>query len=327
MKKFFSIIMPVYNSSQYLSYALRSVLQQSYSNFELLLINDGSKDNSVDICREFSKKDDRIIFIDKKNEGVAISRNRCLDIAQGEYILFVDSDDILYGNALENIYLTLSTLRPDMLRFEYQYIDEKGDELYPNYEKIRRKKEQKNVMDSPSFMERIMYSEYFLCVNCYKRLIISQSNLRFKEGCTFNEDTLFICQFLTHSKRNVYISDKVYGYRKTKNAVTMNFTERNANDILGVFHDLNLMANSCDLNLKRSVKRVSQYLLLNLYEHCSMFSDERFSQALAICLKEPLLLEWKLFVIFQRKAEVLWRVINLKRKITRRINYYLNSRN
>ena len=102
--------MPVYNSSQFLDIALRSVLLQSFKDFELIVINDGSKDNSAEICKQFAEKDSRIVFIDKVNEGVAISRNRCLDIARGKYIIFVDSDDILYSGALEKIYREIEKL-------------------------------------------------------------------------------------------------------------------------------------------------------------------------------------------------------------------------
>lgn len=315
--------MPVYNSSQFLDIALRSVLLQSFKDFELIVINDGSKDNSAEICKQFAEIDNRIVFIDKVNEGVAISRNRCLDIARGKYIIFVDSDDILYSGALEIIYREIGALKPDLIRYEYQYIDEKGSDLYPNYKKIDRKKYQGVILDSASFMSRIMMNEYFLCMHCFKKDMIAKTLLRFKEGCTFNEDTLFICRFLTYSKRNLYISDKVYGYRKTSSAVTMNFTKKNASDILGVFCDLYKLADTCGQPLSKNIKKVAQYLLLNLYEHRNLLNEQGFYDAIKVCVQTPYIGEWTIFRYMHRYSKIVWLILNVKRKIIRKIKFTL----
>ncbi len=88
-----SIIVPVYNAQKYLSECIRSIVNQTYTNLEIILVNDGSKDNSLQICREFAKQDSRIVVLDKENGGQATARNMALDIARGAYIGFVDSDD------------------------------------------------------------------------------------------------------------------------------------------------------------------------------------------------------------------------------------------
>ena len=88
-----SIIIPVYNASKYLYRCLDSILNQTFRDFELILINDGSTDNSLEILREYETKDSRIIVIDKPNEGVSAARNQGIEIAKGEYIMFCDSDD------------------------------------------------------------------------------------------------------------------------------------------------------------------------------------------------------------------------------------------
>ena len=90
-----SIIIPVYNSEKYISKCLDSVLNQTYKDIEVLVINDGSKDNSIDILREYEKKDDRIVVIDKENEGVAKTRNMGIKKATGDYIMFIDNDDFI----------------------------------------------------------------------------------------------------------------------------------------------------------------------------------------------------------------------------------------
>ena len=96
-----SIIIPVYNSEKYISKCLDSVLNQTYKNIEILVINDGSKDNSIDILREYEKKDDRIVVIDKENEGVAKTRNQGIKKATGDYIMFIDNDDFIDEDYVE----------------------------------------------------------------------------------------------------------------------------------------------------------------------------------------------------------------------------------
>ena len=98
---FFSIIMPAYNAEKYLDKAIKSVLDQSFRDFELIVINDGSHDRTADICRAYTTKDARFKFIDKENGGVAAARNDALDVAKGVFIMFVDSDDVIYPHSLK----------------------------------------------------------------------------------------------------------------------------------------------------------------------------------------------------------------------------------
>lgn len=107
IQPFFSIIIPAYNAGAFLPSTLKSIYVQEYSNFELIIINDGSTDNTEEICEHYTDIDSRVSFISKCNEGVAIARNKGLDIAKGEYILFVDADDVLYPNALSTLYDSL----------------------------------------------------------------------------------------------------------------------------------------------------------------------------------------------------------------------------
>ena len=98
-----SIIIPIYNSNKYLKECLDSIINQTYSNLEIILIDDGSKDNSFDICEEYAKKDKRIILKKKNNEGVSATRNLGIEICTGKYILFIDSDDYCNENMIEKI--------------------------------------------------------------------------------------------------------------------------------------------------------------------------------------------------------------------------------
>lgn len=154
--------MPAYNAEKYLDKAIKSVLDQSFRDFELIVINDGSHDRTADICRAYITKDARFKFIDKENGGVAAARNDALDVAKGVFIMFVDSDDVIYPHSLQTLYEVLSKAPYDYLRFEYQTIDEEGNSLYPNYEAKNRKKFSGKCVDAawrPGKLFCCLYSE------------------------------------------------------------------------------------------------------------------------------------------------------------------------
>ena len=99
-----SIIIPVYNCEEYLEICIKSVLNQTYDKFELILINDGSKDSSGEICKKYSNIDKRVIYINQNNIGVSRTRQKGINISKGEYLTFIDSDDYIDKNYLLNLY-------------------------------------------------------------------------------------------------------------------------------------------------------------------------------------------------------------------------------
>ena len=108
MKRKYSIIVPVYNVEKYINECLSSLINQTYKNIEIVVINDGSSDNSLSLIEEYSRIDDRIRVIDQKNMGLGYTRNVGIDNAVGDYILFVDSDDYISLNTCEEIEAVLS---------------------------------------------------------------------------------------------------------------------------------------------------------------------------------------------------------------------------
>ena len=114
-----SIIVPVYNVEQYLSTCIDSVLAQTYTKWELILVDDGTPDNSGKICDEYKAKDDRIIVLHQKNGGQANARNHALDVCRGDFVTFLDSDDFLHQEALEYSMSLLLKTNADIAQFEY----------------------------------------------------------------------------------------------------------------------------------------------------------------------------------------------------------------
>lgn len=124
-----SIIVPIYNAEAYLNYCLVSIQKQTYKNLDIILVNDGSTDSSSDICLELAKNDDRIHYFVKENSGPSATRNYGLGKAKGDYLLFVDADDVLLPNAVETCVQASHESKAGMVIFTFERIDVKGDVL------------------------------------------------------------------------------------------------------------------------------------------------------------------------------------------------------
>lgn len=317
---FFSIIMPAYNAEKYLDEAIESVLKQSFPDFELIVVNDGSHDHTKDICQRWMKEDARVQFIDKKNAGVAAARNDALDVAKGVFIMFVDSDDVIYPHSLQTLYNVLSKTPYDYLRFEYKTIDELGKSLYLNYEGRKRRKYVGKNMDASLCIQRLVRGEFFSCVGVYKRSVIESHHLRLLKGCTYNEDTLFMMEYFMYSKAHSYINDVIYGYRKTNSAVTAKFTDRNFEDVIRVIEKLIAMDSDRGQIKHEVIKHVAESLCLHL-----LFSyPEKFCMnaetKMEYCISEPITPEWKTLRLLGLKWGMNFLpVLNFVRKVLRRL--------
>lgn len=310
-----SIIMPAYNASKYIGRALDTLLTQSFDDYEIILFNDGSNDDTARICVDYSERNSRIVFVDKENEGVAITRNRALKIAKGEYILFVDADDVIFPGSLQAIADKLKETQVDLLRFEFKTIDEYEHDLYPNYEAKRRRKYINKVMDAPDFMNKVMRGEYQLCFNVFRKQLLEQYKISFLEGCTYNEDTLFLIQYFCISKTHVYIPNVVYGYRKFAGAVTNNFTEKNFKDVTNVYNTIIALLPE-EIILHEAIKVVAENIGKTLYLKNKTFKNKIVQEdVIKYCATNPVTLDWKLFILF---GSCSWKYLDLVRKIKRR---------
>lgn len=325
METLFSIIIPAYNAEKHIKACLLSVVNQTYDNFELIIIDDGSTDNTSKICSNFVINDERIKFITKKkNEGVSIARNKGIENANGKYIVFIDSDDIVDRNLLYVLFKTMasSDRTIDYIRYEFQTIDEKGQQLYPNYESKRRSKLKGKIVDAADCISKIARNEFFLWSGIFRKDIIDKYNILFKGNCSYNEDTLFMVQFFCHSKNHLYIPDVLYGYRKFDGAVTSKFSEKNYNDVRTVFSELCWIYNGKDSDFKKVLRNVIEGIGLRLYNTKEYFNIEnsKDKSVFDFCINSPILIEWKLIKILGANiAERFFPLVNFARKIIRRI--------
>lgn len=211
MSSLVSIIVPIYNAEKYLCDCIESILRQTYTNFELILIDDGSTDDSENIINRYALKDERIYAFHKKNEGVSVARNFGLEKAQGEYIVFVDSDDLLPINSLE---IRINSIKDsDMVLGEYCIINESGiverNKLFNN---LSLNKNQ--AMNSIAINGELGYQGY-LWNKMYKRKIIIENQISFAKGIAYNEDRLFNVKYLEHCNDIVLCNEVVYHYRQS----------------------------------------------------------------------------------------------------------------
>lgn len=209
-----SIIIPVYNVEKYLRESLNSVLNQTLNDIEVICVDDCSTDNSFNILQEYSNKDTRIkLFKMENNSGPGIVRNKALDVAQGEYILFLDPDDWLDLSACELLYEQASKYNNDLVMFNYCEYFEKTQQ----YNKIsNRTKPFENVENKNNIIIRDCNKNFFvstfLCFQLYKRSLIEEFNIRFSEH-RFCEDDIFVVKSILHSESMSIVPESLYYYR------------------------------------------------------------------------------------------------------------------
>lgn len=220
MQPLVSIIVPVYNSEKYLDECINSIKSQTYKNLEIILVNDGSKDNSLAKCNEYASKDSRIEVIDKVNGGASSARNKGLEKASGKFIVFIDSDDVISHKMIENLYFLVLEYHTEIAICEIE----------------RFTSEVKNRKDKNKASQNIIYSgnEYLRqlilgntdcspCNKIYSKEVVG--NTRFIEG-RINEDKLFLFDIYQKCNTIIKTNEILYYYRFNNESVTSSFNVR-----------------------------------------------------------------------------------------------------
>lgn len=213
---FISIIVPVYKVEPYLRQCIESIINQE-GNFELILIDDGSPDKCPEICDEYALKDKRIKVIHKKNEGVSVARNTGIDIAQGEWIWFVDSDDITNFKFEEINSLMPSLPNTDYIMFDMVSFNDGAPINFPNHKK--------NIKTETTLLKNEFLLKYICAYHCclwYKRDVIQENKLYFSKGLKTGEDGEFQFKYLMLCEHPVKINHTIYFYRKRTGSAMQN---------------------------------------------------------------------------------------------------------
>lgn len=219
-----SVIIPIYNSQNYLEECLNSVIQQSLQDLEIICINDGSTDNSAKILEKFAQKDSRIKVINQTNRGVSVARNYGIQIATGEYISFVDSDDYLDLDYFEKLYCSAKEHDADLsagsiLRFKgkkKKYLVKQTKEIITS-----------NIQRKYKLLKLPHWS--FSCGKIYRAKALKESGILFKEG-VFYEDIVFINMLVHKLSKLVVVPNATYYYRIHSSSITNSTTPKHLYD-------------------------------------------------------------------------------------------------
>ena len=232
-----SVIIPVYNTGNYLKKCLNSILNQTLKEIEIIIVNDGSSDNSLDIIKKYMKKNKNIILINKENGGQGSARNMGISRATGEYISFVDSDDFIDEEMLEEMYLTAKENDSDIVICNISDYYEKSGTM---------RDVSLNLKKEVSIQEAILYSVPSVVNKIYRRELLQDNKLFFNEKIWY-EDFPYSIQLLVHAKKISFINKPFYHY---------------FHRIQSTMHNQNISKN---LDILKAYDELEEYLKINNY--------------------------------------------------------------
>ena len=237
-----SIIVPIYNTEKYLHQCLDSILNQTYTNFEVLLVNDGSTDSSGIICQEYVERDSRFRYFEKDNGGVASARNLGLEHSEGTYITFIDSDDWVEQNYLDVLYTALKENDTDVAISTYKRFAQDGVFYLRSYSREDDEFLNLGTRSRDSFLEilprlgELDHSFYSISSKLIKRKIIG--NLLFDEQVSYAEDLNFFFHLYLGVESVVYVRDYTYIYRTHDASTSQNVNELKALQELEIYKSM-----------------------------------------------------------------------------------------
>lgn len=256
LKPLVSIIIPVYNMEEYLDNCIKSIIRQTYSNFEILLIDDGSTDQSKSLCICWEKRDNRIRFFNHDNHGVSYTRNRGLKESRGEYIIFIDADDIVFEKYIEMMLKPYEEYNIDLSILSYFCFYENDIDSIKSYTNNDYEIISDNI--GALFFAK---TDGTICSKMFRKSIIDKYKINFYETIYVTEDLLFNMQYASRCHKASFNTSKLYGYRQRSESAVHKVVSEKWFTCLDVY---NILAN----NYKESdfYSDIIYYYLKFLYE-------------------------------------------------------------
>ena len=284
-KPLISVIVPVYNVEKYLDRCVNSIINQTYTNIEVLLVDDGSKDKSPKMCDDWSKKDKRIKTIHKENGGVSSARNVALDNAKGEYITCVDSDDWLEENFLDEMYNTLIGNKADYITCGYNRTYEDGhSELFNDDGSI-------TIVGPEVYADRVLEVQPgygFTHMKLVRRDTIG--DIRFNESLKVGEDALFNIELCNKVKRIVLLNKPLYNYYFNPDSLVRKYDSNYVNKYYTSMEAMYNYINSTSKN-KKIYKYIAFHVLLVCVNYCYHPENKNPKESLKEVCNMPLFKE------------------------------------
>jgi glycosyltransferase involved in cell wall biosynthesis len=264
-----SVIIPVYNTEDYIVDTIDSILRQTLSNIEIIVIDDGSSDKSPEILEYYKQKDPRIQVLSQKNQGVSVARNKGIEQAQGKYIYFMDSDDLLDKNALSRCYQKCTEENLDIVFFDAEIFGAVNNKRSFNYRRCHRLTEK--VRTGREMLSYLMDQNAFLvspCLNLTKLSYLRELNLKYYPGI-IHEDELFTFALFLDAERINFIPELFFKRRLREDSImTTQFASSNIIGYFTVIEQLILLKEKENSSIISSLvdKRLSSMIPAVLYE-------------------------------------------------------------
>lgn len=297
-----SVIIPIYNAEKYIKQCIESLTNQTYKNIEIILINDGSTDNSKKICDEYRNKDNRVIVIDKENEGVSKTRNKGIELATGEYITFLDADDSINFNYIEEL---VKNIEDDCLvRFNNPNIKE-------------------NIILKDEYIKQIAIGK--IQGVCWGYLLKKSllENMKFDTNTSYMEDTIFIINCLFKVSKVKFARKAFYNYNQNEGSLTQNISniEKRLNGYIYSLDIVNKLLHQNGYNYELEINKRKLKLLES--EFAKVTDKKNIEKLLenenvkTVAKQSKVSLEYKVFVhlIKKQKAKCIWTYIQIRNKM------------
>lgn len=198
-----SVVIPVYNGEKSVEISLKSLSEQTDKNFEVIIVDDGSKDKTKDIVLEYIKSDSRFKYFFQENAGVSVARNKGMQLATGEFITFLDSDDFYKETFIEKMVNKVQSESADVCYCGYNIVS-------PNKLKIKKTKFRSKNLLLYYILGRVSIHTTGWII---RKKLIEEFDIKFPEGISWGEDFEFFCEVLSHSKKNAYVKEYLTNYR------------------------------------------------------------------------------------------------------------------
>lgn len=300
-----SVIIPMYNAEKYVEKCLNSLIKQTYQDLEIIIVNDGSKDSSRQICEEYVKKDKRITLINTENRGAGSARNTGIEASKGEYISFIDSDDYVCPDYYERFLQMIEKTGADIAIGRYHRISEHEDMQFKNSGEVKECTNMEELMllygeDIDDYINAVLVTN-----KLYKHKLF-EGNVRFPVGRLI-DDEFIIYKLIYKAKKIVYTDDIMYAYVQSNSSVMRtNFKEQRVYDTMDVYDEVYAFFK------KNGTEELCKKILIRYLDYCGEMA-RRTSTSTVINNKDKEKLYEYLKGKFKEKTEEAKELIESKR--------------
>ncbi|MBU3101554.1 MULTISPECIES: glycosyltransferase family 2 protein [Clostridium] len=319
-----SVIVPVYNSEKYIKKCIESIINQSYRDIEIVFINDGSTDGSLNIIQKYKKLDNRIKVINQSNSGVSAARNNGIKNSIGDYITFVDSDDYIDSKMIDKCAESLKNTDLLISGFTYEFKDKNEDKTYESSFICNSKEFVQNYF-MESFEKLLLYGPYN---KLYKRTIINKYDIKFDEDYSICEDAMFVFDYLLKCEKISGITENFYYYVQHDQSLISKYNSNAFDATWKLYNKIIKFLNANNSEIKNinivnysyehrflgcmdSVYRKSNLTIREKYSILKIYTLEDRFQKLLIKCKEKSIKHWLIKFLLEKKKIYLFHLLCL----------------